>query len=156
MGSISVVISIWRFILKLKSVFVGNILLALESSNIELEAVQEFSDGVVVQLVALLLDVVVQLLVGLGDLLQAAGIVADVAAANLAALRTNDRALVEPLVLLEADVQLLALFEAGEGDVGPEDDLQLAFVLVAKVSVTAAAVAPDLEKNQGTISLAEM
>ena len=72
MGSISVVISIWRFILKLKSVFAGNIFLALESSNIELEAVQEFSDGVVVQLVALLLDVVVQLLVGLGDLLQAA------------------------------------------------------------------------------------
>ena len=72
MGSISVVISIWRFILKLKSVFVGNIFLALESSNIELEAVQEFSDGVVVQLVALLHDVVVQLLVGLGDLLQAA------------------------------------------------------------------------------------
>ena len=151
MGSISVVISIWRFILKLKSVFAGNIFLALESSNIELEAVQEFSDGVVVQLVALLLDVVVQLLVGLGDLLQAAGIIADVAAANLAALRTNDGAFVEPLVLLEADVQLLALFEAGEGDVGPEDDLQLAFVLVAKVSVTAAAVAPDLEKNQVTI-----
>ena len=78
--------------------------MALESSNIELEAVQEFSDGVVVQLVALLLDVVVQLLVGLGDLLQAAGIIADVAAANLAALRTNDGAFVEPLVLLEADL----------------------------------------------------
>ena len=117
------------------------------NSDVELEAVQEFPDGVVVELVALLLDVVVQLLVGLHGRLQTSGIVAGVLPADLAAARTDDGALVEPLVLLDADVQPLALLEAGQGDVGPEDDLQLALVLVAEVPIAAAAEPAELEKD---------
>jgi hypothetical protein len=106
---------------------------------------QKFVDNrIVVSQSTFFLDVLLQLVVGCVDLVEVAGIGTRFGTADVVATRADNGPLVQPFVALEADAQGLALFEAGQGHVRLEHDLEHAVFLVTLVPVTSAAITSEL------------